>query len=97
MPEFLIAAAVFLLLLLAAGLARLLRGPSQGDRVMVALLLGSGGIGILLLAAGAGLPAALDAALLLAALAAFACVAFVKSSPAAREHNPGTSHQEHEL
>lgn len=47
--------------------------------MMAAQLLGTGGIAVLLLAAGSGLPAAADVALTLALLAAFASVAFVKS------------------
>ena len=82
MAEFLIAAAGFVLAMVALGLARILRGPANADRLMAAQLLGTGGIAaLLLLAAGAGLPAAADAALTLALLAAFAAVAFVNSVP----------------
>ena len=49
--------------------------------MMAAQLLGTGGIAaLLLLAAGTGVPAAVDAALTLALLAAFAAVAFVNSA-----------------
>ena len=82
MAEFLIAAAGFVLAMAALGLARILRGPANADRLMAAQLLGTGGIAaLLLLAAGAGVPAAVDAALTLALLAAFAAVAFVNSVP----------------
>ena len=46
--------------------------------MMAAQLLGSGGIAVLLLAAGGGLPGAADVALTLALLASFVTVAFVQ-------------------
>jgi multicomponent Na+:H+ antiporter subunit F len=79
MPEFLLAAAGFVLAMVALGLVRILRGPGDADRMMAAQLLGTGGIAALLLAAGGGLPAAADVALTMALLAAFASMAFVKS------------------
>jgi multicomponent Na+:H+ antiporter subunit F len=79
MREFLLIAAGVVLLLVALGLARVLRGPSNADRMMAAQLLGTGGIAVLLLAAGGGLSAAADVALTLALLAGFAAVVFVKS------------------
>ena len=79
MPEFLLAAAGFVLATVALGLVRILRGPGDADRMMAAQLLGTGGIAVLLLAAGGGLPAAADVALTLALLAAFASMTFVKS------------------
>jgi multicomponent Na+:H+ antiporter subunit F len=82
MPEFLLAAAGFVLAMVALGLVRILRGPGDADRMMAAQLLGTGGIAALLLAAGGGLPAAADVALTLALLAAFASMAFVKSGAA---------------
>jgi multicomponent Na+:H+ antiporter subunit F len=84
MAEFLIAAAGFVLAMVALGLARILRGPTNADRLMAAQLLGTGGIAaLLLLAAGTRVPAAVDAALTLALLAAFAAVGFVNSLPRA--------------
>ena len=81
MAEFLIAAAGFILTMVAFGLVRILRGPADADRMMSAQLLGTGGIAaLLLLGAGTGVPAAVDAALALALLAAFAAVAFVNSA-----------------
>jgi multicomponent Na+:H+ antiporter subunit F len=81
MAEFLVAAACFVLAMVALGLARILRGPGDADRLIAAQLLGTGGIAaLLLLAAGTGVPAAVDAALTLALLAAFAGVAFVISA-----------------
>jgi multicomponent Na+:H+ antiporter subunit F len=81
MAEFLIAAAGFILAMVALGLVRILRGPADADRMMSAQLLGTGGIAaLLLLSAGTGAPAAVDGALTLALLAAFAAVAFVNSA-----------------
>ncbi len=79
MREFFLAAAALVLIFVAIGLIRILRGPQDADRMMAAQLLGTGGIAVLLLAAGSGLAAAADVALTLALLAAFAAVAFVKS------------------
>ena len=53
MAEFLIAAAGFVLAMVALGLVRILRGPANADRMMAAQLLGTGGIAALL-AAGRG-------------------------------------------
>jgi multicomponent Na+:H+ antiporter subunit F len=81
MAEFLLAAATFVLAMVALGLVRILRGPTAADRIMAAQLLGSGGIAtLLLLAAATGMPAATDVALSLALLAAFASAAFVDSA-----------------
>jgi multicomponent Na+:H+ antiporter subunit F len=81
MNDFLIAAAGFLLLTLALGLVRIVRGPADADRIMSAQLIGTGGVAVLLLAGSAErVPAAVDVALSLALLAAFASVAFVKSA-----------------
>ena len=78
MADFLLAAATFVLAMVALGLFRILRGPTLADRVMAAQLLGSGGIAtLLLLAAATDMPAAVDVALALALLAAFASAAFV--------------------
>jgi multicomponent Na+:H+ antiporter subunit F len=82
MAEFLSAAALLVLLTVAGGLLRVLRGPGLADRVMAAQLLGTGGIAVLLLAAvAAPAPALADAALTLAVLAAFAAVAMVRAAP----------------
>lgn len=90
MPEFLLAAATFVLAMVALGLARILRGPDDADRVMAAQLLGSGGTAVLVLVAAAtGIRAVVDVALVLALLAAFASAAFVQ----AISHS-GTEHPE---
>ena len=81
MPEFLFAAAGLVILLVAIGLVRILRGPGDADRMMAVQLFGTGGIAaLLLLAAGAAQAAAVDVALTLALLTAFASVAFVKGA-----------------
>jgi multicomponent Na+:H+ antiporter subunit F len=77
MPDFLLAAAGFVLIMVALGLVRILRGPTVADRIMAAQLLGTGGIATLLLVGEAtGMAAAIDVALSLALLAAFASAAF---------------------
>ena len=78
--NFLLAAAGFVLATVALGLVRILRGPSDADRIMAAQLLGTSGIAVLLLLGQVmSVPAAVDVALILALLAAFVSVAFVKA------------------
>ncbi len=73
--------AAVILLTVTAGLPRVLLGPTAADRMLAAQLIGTGGIAtVLLLSSAAGLPAAVDVALVLALLAAFAAVAFVKGT-----------------
>lgn len=80
MTEFLLGATGFLLLTVAVGLVCILRGPSDTDRMMSAQLFGTGGIAaLLLLGAASDLAAVVDVALILAVLAAFAAIAFVKA------------------
>ncbi|MBR0674322.1 monovalent cation/H+ antiporter complex subunit F [Neoroseomonas soli] len=82
MSDLLQIAALVVLVTVAGGLLRILRGPGVADRVMAAQLLGTGGIAVLLLSSVAtGAPALLDAALTLALLAAFAAVALVMTAP----------------
>jgi multicomponent Na+:H+ antiporter subunit F len=79
MDEFLLSAAAFVLLMVALGLVRVARGPGYADRMMAAQLLGTGGIGALLLVGAAVREVAVvDVALTLALLAAFTSIAFVK-------------------
>jgi len=81
--DFLLGAAVFVLAMVAVGLVRILWGPGEADRIMAAQLLGTGGIAaLLLLGAATGMPAVVDLALVLAVLAAFVSVAFVKGASA---------------
>ena len=80
MREFLLGAAGFVLLMVALGWIRILRGPAKADRMMAAQLFGTGGIAaLLLLGAATGLPGVVDVALVLAVLAVFASIAFVKA------------------
>ena len=69
MSEFLLGAAVFILVAVALGLLRILRGPGPADRMMAVQLLGTGGIAVLLLVGVATAePATVDVALTLALL-----------------------------
>jgi multicomponent Na+:H+ antiporter subunit F len=81
MAEFLAGAGLFILVMVAIGLARVLRGPQDADRVMATQLLGTGGITlVLIVAVVANRPAMVDAAMTLALLAAFAGLAFVRAA-----------------
>ena len=71
--------ALFLLLNLGAGMWRVLRGPTDADRMLAAQLFGTTAVAVLLLLAQATGGAALrDVALVLALLAAVTAVAFVR-------------------
>ena len=90
MSGFLLIAAGFVLATVALGLVRILRGPSDADRMMAAQLLGTGGIAVLLLlGAATGIGSTVDVALTLALLAAFASVAFFKSATEAPADEAG--------
>jgi multicomponent Na+:H+ antiporter subunit F len=83
MTEFMTAALGFILAMLALGLIRVLRGPDDADRMMAAQLIGTGGIAaLLLLGVVTGVPATVDVVLILALLATFASIAFVKKGAA---------------
>lgn len=72
----LVPAALGLVASLLLGLLRVLRGPGAGDRMLATQLIGSAGVGIVLvLSALQSRPALLDIALLLALLAAVAAAA----------------------
>jgi len=76
--ELLLAASGLILLAVAIGLALVLRGPGDVERLMALQLLGTGGIAALLVVAYAtNVPGVDDVALGLALLAAFAAIAFV--------------------
>jgi multicomponent Na+:H+ antiporter subunit F len=71
--------AVFLLANLLAALLRVVRGPTDADRLLAALLFGSTGVAILLLLAdGADVPGLVDTALVVALLAAITGTAFAE-------------------
>lgn len=81
MADFLLGAAIFAVVTVAVALVRILRGPGDAERMMAAQLLGTGGVGALLLfGAATGAGSAIDVALTLALLAAFAAVAFFMSA-----------------
>ncbi len=74
-----LAAALFLLLTLVAGLWRVLRGPTAADRMLAAQLFGTTAVAcVLLLAQVYQRPSLRDVALVFALLAAVAAVAFVR-------------------
>lgn len=78
MENWLAVAALILLGTLALGMLRVLLGPGAADRMVAAQLIGSTGVGILLLLALAfSVPALIDVALVLALLAAVTVAAFV--------------------
>lgn len=71
--------AAFLLLNLAAGLWRVMRGPTAADRMLAAQLFGTTAVAVLLLLAEAvGRASLRDIALVFALLAAIAAVTFVQ-------------------
>lgn len=89
MPEALLAAAAFVLATVGLGLVRLLRGPTDADRVMAVQLLGTGGAAVLVLVAAAtATPAVVDVALVVALVAAFASAAFVTSAGGGEAGSP---------
>ncbi len=70
---------VVLLASMIAGLIRVMLGPTSSDRMLAAQLMGTTGVGILMLLAEAmSLPALLDVALVFALLAAVSGFAFVQ-------------------
>jgi len=74
-----LALTAFLVLNIAAGLARIVRGPTAADRMLAAQLFGTTGVAVLLLLAEAqAMPALRDTALVFAALAVLATLAFVR-------------------
>ena len=77
MPELLSLSALGLVFALLLGLLRVLHGPGAGDRMLAIQLIGTAGVGLLLiLSVLLNQPALLDVALLLALLAAVTATAF---------------------
>jgi multicomponent Na+:H+ antiporter subunit F len=71
--------ALVLMVTITAGLVRIVIGPTPSDRMMAAQLLGTSGIGVLLLLAPVvAVPALIDVALVFALLAAIAITAFTR-------------------
>ena len=89
MNDFLLVSAGFILLTVAVGLARVLSGPGNADRMMAAQLLGTGAIASLLLVAFVtDAPGVEDVALCLTLLVAFASVTFVVSAAPPEADDP---------
>jgi len=81
MSAFLLGTGLFILATVAVGLARILRGPADADRMMAAQLLGTGGVAALLVVGVVtGVDAVVNVALTIALLAAFASVTFYKAA-----------------
>jgi len=75
--ELLAVAVLGLMLTLLLGLLRVLRGPGEADRMLATQLIGTAGVGVLLLLSLLfSQPALIDVALILALLAAVAAAAF---------------------
>ena len=88
-----LAVALFLLLNLAAGMWRVVRGPTAADRMLAAQLFGTTAVAVLLLIAESTATAAFrDVALLFALLAAVTAVTFVRRAWPERE--PDQHHAE---
>lgn len=89
MNTFYLVLATILLLNIAAGLVRILRGPTPGDRMLAAQLFGTSGVALMLLLSQAqSSPALRDVALVFALLAVLATVAFVKRAWRHSEREP---------
>ncbi|NAZ36784.1 multiple resistance and pH regulation protein F [Rubellimicrobium sp. CFH 75288] len=80
MTGWLLFAAAAILLTLGGAFWRVWQGPGEADRMMAAQLVGTGGVGVAMLLAPVISWHALDVAIVLALLAAFAAVGFVKAS-----------------
>ena len=77
MSEILMTSAIVIMLSLLLGLIRVLIGPGTANRMMATLLIGTSGVGLLLvLSQILEQPALIDVALILALLAAVAAAAF---------------------
>jgi multicomponent Na+:H+ antiporter subunit F len=74
-----VAVALVLLATMSLGLVRVTLGPTPSDRLMAVQLLGTSGIGVLLvLTRPIAVPALVDVALVFALLAAVAVIAFTR-------------------
>ena len=86
MTGFYIGFTLVLVLSLAGGLVRIVRGPTRLDRLLAAQLLGTTGVAMLLVMGEAlDRPGLRDVAVLFALLAAFNVLAFVRRSAVAAE------------
>jgi multicomponent Na+:H+ antiporter subunit F len=83
MTAFYLGFSTFLLVTLAGGLVRIVRGPTRSDRLLAAQLFGTTGTAILLvLAEATASPGLRDVALVFAVLAAFNAVVLVRGEGA---------------
>jgi multicomponent Na+:H+ antiporter subunit F len=90
--SFLLMAAGFVLLMVALGLARILRGPEDADRILSVQLIGSGGVAVLLLLAVAvKFPPIVDVALMLGLLATFVSIAFLRDAAGSSNASTNTT------
>lgn len=79
LPVYLLMLLLALLATMLLGLVRVLRGPTLGDRLTSIQLLGTGGVGVLLLLSQLlRLPSLIDVALVLALLAAVIAAALTR-------------------
>lgn len=79
LAEFNLAIALILLATISLGLIRVLLGPTPADRLLAAQLLGTSGIGVLVvLSPVIRVPALIDVALVFALLAAVTVIAFTR-------------------
>lgn len=82
--------AVFILISVVLGLARILKGPTAADSMLAAQLFGTGGVAILLILTHAmQMPFLMDVALVYALLAAITMVVFVQRQWRALEKGGG--------
>ncbi|MEI4262059.1 monovalent cation/H+ antiporter complex subunit F [Roseovarius sp. D0-M9] len=86
--------ALLLLISLGGALWRVWRGPEPADRMMAAQLIGTGGVGVVVLLAAATDWGMIDVAVVLALLAAFAAVAFAKAKSADSAGDPEEEDEE---
>ncbi|MFZ0256078.1 MAG: monovalent cation/H+ antiporter complex subunit F [Gammaproteobacteria bacterium] len=88
MAGFLSLSAIVLALSLSLGLVRVFRGPSMEDRLMSAQLVGTTGVGMLLLFATLlDMPSSIDVALVLALLAAVSVAALTRQEDSAKANH----------
>jgi multicomponent Na+:H+ antiporter subunit F len=88
MTLFLTLTLLVLVLSLCIGLVRIFRGPALEDRFMSVQLMGTTGVGILLiLGLLLDIPASIDIALVLAMLAAISIVALTRRSASETSHD----------
>jgi len=97
MNAFLTAVALVLVLNVAAGLVRVIKGPTQPDRMVATQLFGTTGVAVLLLLAEAmSMPSLRDVALTFALLAVVISVAFVQRGWVRKESEPPAEEAERE-